>query len=651
MVLSAGATGNCVDTIQLEYSQYRVGEAFGLVGLAVLRGPDAAEAATVEFTTRGQTATPDADYTESSGRLGFAPGERLKLISIPIVNDVIKEWAETFQVQLSNVTGSGLGSRVSATVTIVDNDQGVQFSTREVWGHEDQGRVELKVRRGSDSREPMTVDYIMNDITAKSGEDYSSAHGTLRFAADENDQSIWISVTDDRQLEADERFRVQLTNPSPGATLGSPASVTVTLVDSTGMERSRFAGAERLSDGSVEWAVAGPTSPRFREYWRVFQLEVSDDLQQWTPLPLIGTRTHSRPLGVNLGLNDEQERLFARLIQSPQFSPDPPPTGPHAVGVTRRDIVDPTRRNRYGVSILGGFPVTIWYPAIAVAGRLPDLIIEEALLTVEAAGPPGLMDRLPRFGSYSTRDLPLAHPSGSGWPVVLFSHGADAFRAQGQAICQNLASHGMVVISPDHYDAFAVLLASGQVYLSQTTASFTAANSLDRVKDLVVALDTAEHLDEHDLLLRSALDLSRIGAIGFSWGALTAAECCRTDSRCKTVVSLDWGNATTAAFPDLVREGVPHPSLMINAADNPSAYLFDKANHDAVWIQISNTTHGDLVLAPWINGGITTESLEVARTVQAYVVSFFRRYLFNQDDHLLDGPSPAYPRVTTFREK
>jgi hypothetical protein len=321
------------------------------------------------------------------------------------------------------------------------------------------------------------------------------------------------------------------------------------------------------------------------------------------------------------------------------------------VGVTRRDLVDPTRRNRYGVSTNGGFPVSVWYPAIPVAGRFPGSLIEEELLTVEAAGPPGLMDRLPRFASYSTQDLPLAPATGSGWPVVLFSHGADGFRLQNQVICQNLASHGIVVVAPDHYDSFAVLLASGGVYVSSTSSSFTVANSQDRVRDLVVILDELEKMNQEDALFRSGFDLSRTGAFGFSWGAPTAGELCRTDSRCKAAASLDWGTATTSAFPDLVRDGLQRPSLMLNAADNSSDYLYSKAGSNAVWIQISNTTHSDFVLAPWFNGSITATAIETARTVQAYLVSFFKKYLRQEDDHLLDAQSSAYPRVSIFREK
>jgi dienelactone hydrolase len=651
LAFSARHLGFGADAVQLEYAQYQVGEAVGSVSLAVVRGPDAVQAATVDFATTGQTATPDADYTETQGTLVFAPGEKLKLITVPILNDDVKEPPETFQVRLSNATGSSLGALMSTTVTIADNDQGVQFTTRQVWAHEDLEAVILKVLRGSDTVDAFTVDYTFTDITAKLNEDYFATNGTLYFASNETCKTIWVPVVNDQRSEADERFQVQLTNPTGGHVLGSPATVTVSIVDATGMEPARFAGAKRGNDGSVQLALVGPVSPRFRGYRRIFQVEASDDLQAWTLLSLLGSPAASTPPALKLAPGGMLGHRFARLIRSPLFSPDPPPTGPYAVGVTRHDLVDPTRRNRYGISTNGGFPVNIWYPATPVAGHFPGSLLEVELLTVEAAGAAGLMDRLPRFASYSTQDLPLAQPAGSGWPVVLFSHGADAFRLQAQVINQNLASHGFVVVAPDHYDSFAVLLSSGEVYVSSTSSSFTVANSRDRVRDLAVILDELGKMNQDDPLFRSGLDLGRTGAFGFSWGAPTAGELCRTDSRCKAAASLDWGVATTSSFPDLVREGLQKPSLMLNAADNSADYLYSKAMRDAFWIQISNTTHGDFVLAPWLSGGITASAIETARTVQAYVVSFFKKYLREEDDHLLDGQSTAYPRVTTFMKK
>ena len=39
---------------------------------------------------------------------------------------------------------------------------------------------------------------------------------------------------------------------------------------------------------------------------------------------------------------------------------------------------------------------------------------------------------------------------------------------------------------------------------------------------------------------------------------------------------------------------------------------------------------------------------EATQIVRAYLLSFFNKFLSGEDDHLLDGPSPAYPEVLQF---
>jgi len=67
-------------------------------------------------------ASSRCDYDSRVGVLTFAAGETSKTISIPIVDDVYAEGAETFQITLSNPSGASLGSPATATLTINDND-------------------------------------------------------------------------------------------------------------------------------------------------------------------------------------------------------------------------------------------------------------------------------------------------------------------------------------------------------------------------------------------------------------------------------------------------------------------------------------------------------------------------------------------------
>ena len=68
--------------------------------------PAAASQVTVDYATSDGTATAPSDYTSTSGTLTFAPGETLKTVSVPIVDDSVEDDAETFTLTLSNPSGS-----------------------------------------------------------------------------------------------------------------------------------------------------------------------------------------------------------------------------------------------------------------------------------------------------------------------------------------------------------------------------------------------------------------------------------------------------------------------------------------------------------------------------------------------------------------
>ena len=93
-------------------------------------------------------------------------------------------------------------------------------------------RVTLTVARSGGSSGAVSVGYSTSDGSASSGSDYQPAAGTLSWAdGDTSNKTIAVTILTDNALEPNETFTVTLSNAS-GATLGSPAAATVTIVDS-----------------------------------------------------------------------------------------------------------------------------------------------------------------------------------------------------------------------------------------------------------------------------------------------------------------------------------------------------------------------------------------------------------------------------------
>ena len=208
--------------------------------------------ATVGYHTTDGSATSPSDYEASSGTLQFSGGVKKARIAISVNGDALIEGNESFQVVLSDPTGSvtitdgmGLGSilndDVAATMTI--NDATV--------GEGDTGMTPARFTASlsAPSATSVTVDYATGGGTATSASDYEATSGTVTFSPGETNKIIDANVIGDLVLEPDESFQVNLSNPV-GASL-IDASGLATIIDDEG------APAVSVNDASVQEGNGG----------------------------------------------------------------------------------------------------------------------------------------------------------------------------------------------------------------------------------------------------------------------------------------------------------------------------------------------------------------------------------------------------------
>lgn len=648
----ANATVTIADNdspLTVEFARFEAREDEATVVIGVVRGDDGDFPVSVDYATTNVTALAGEDYIETIGRLTFASGERLKLVSIPILNDALNETNKTFRFTLTNALGASLGVQTSATIRLKDNDPGVEFVTAKYYIHEDEGALRVTVRRGNDlALGPFTVDYATVDGTALAGQDYVATNGTLAFAAGELSGSFEVPIINDGILEADENFRVLLSNVSGDAGLGTVTNLTVTLCDATGMTPHGFGAIHREADGVVNLTFTGAVSKRFQPFFDLYPVEVSTNLLDWQALALL-QRTNSATNELTfIDPAAETPMRFYRVPTNHYTAAYPKPTGPYPLGRIDRLVTDPTRRNRYGISTNGTFAISVWYPAAPTAGQRPARWFEAVMARDTSSASywayfsvTTWLDRLPYLWTYSFNDAPLAGVSGT-FPVVLFSPGATANRRHFTEQLEGLASHGYVVVAFDPYDAYDIAWPDGFYRSGRADDNY---GLKDRVRDLVVVLDELTNWNQTDSRFAGRLDLDKVGAMGMSWGGPTIAEWAQQDARCKAVVLLDPGGTGGNV------QGFSTPSLtMHNPADSDQA-VFAASKTNAFWFQISNTDH------PTFNNYIVFSSYplatnrEAVRTINAYALSFFNKWLKGEDDRLHEGPSRDFPRVINFRKK
>ena len=108
----------------------------------------------------------------------------------------------------------------------------IQLSADSYVALEADGTVTITVTRTGGTTGAVSIDYALVDDSAVGGEDFTDASGTISWAdGDGAAKTIVVAILDDEDSETEESFEVELSNPTGGATLGSPSSATVTVFD------------------------------------------------------------------------------------------------------------------------------------------------------------------------------------------------------------------------------------------------------------------------------------------------------------------------------------------------------------------------------------------------------------------------------------
>ena len=170
----------------------------------------------------------------------FNAGSSTVTITYAIVDDALIEGTETLTMTLSAGTGYAVGSPLSSTSSIADNDAAPTLPTLAIGDatvtEGDNGgptvTVTITVTRSGDTSGTSSVNWTTVAGTALAGSDFTSSFGLVSFAAGQTSKTFTVTIASDNKSEPTETFTVVLSSPT-NATIADNTGV-VTIIDNDG---------------------------------------------------------------------------------------------------------------------------------------------------------------------------------------------------------------------------------------------------------------------------------------------------------------------------------------------------------------------------------------------------------------------------------
>jgi hypothetical protein len=370
---------------------------------------------------------------------------------------------------------------------------------------------------------------------------------------------------------------------------------------------------------------------------------------------------------------------------SPAGAPEafryPQPTGPFQIGTGYLFLEDPNRFDTYSDAPDDHrwISVKLWYPADPEPGATLETYgyddFDRSMVEVGFLDSTYITD-VGAQPSASFRDAPVSS-TGAPWPIVIYS--PSAFMVSNVFLCEELASHGYVVMVVGHpYWCEFYFDGEGEIFRfdksnSHYVAMWEEEDSLETIQtkeritrategeeklelyrtlneimptevadlnhwhdDIDFLIDQLMEMNGSDGPYEGRLDTDRIGIMGYSKGGALAGQMCGMSDRVKAGINFDG-----FMFGGVVENDIEKPFMIFGqiiswCQECPSINLpfFERARADAYRVEIINANHSTFTDIPLLrnyivpDGVLTSLDGEVSSgVIESYVLAFFDTYV------------------------
>jgi predicted dienelactone hydrolase len=345
-----------------------------------------------------------------------------------------------------------------------------------------------------------------------------------------------------RVREACGDFGDELTDLVYADALGSPGGALLRCQREVANRTARL-GATTLSlwKDCNQTAYRGGTCQRARRDARIAEIRARVATRIQKRCGALYARLGLGPLDALLETIVVRGRHYAQRVYPPNDLGPTADFGPYPVGIRTLALVDPSRSNAQGT---GPRPVTteVYYPSTAAATAGVPRDVAEVL-------------GIPVVETPAYRDVARAP---GRFPLIVFSHGNGGIRIQSFFFAAHLASHGYVVVSPDHH---------GNTFTDALLGIVDPDVVDNRPRDMSFLIDRFLAFDaDPQSPFAGAIDGTRIGASGHSFGGLTAFRLAGPDPLRDPRVKAILPQAPGSPFPPDFFAGITVPVLIVGGS-------------------------------------------------------------------------------------
>jgi hypothetical protein len=179
----------------------------------------------------GGTSTDDFAIADGT-TIDIPANATTAMVDIGEVNDGLDEDDDIVLLRPKSLANLVIGNLQNSTHNITDNDDppAIQFAQATSEAMENSGTATVEVTLSAPSGKQVTVDYVRNGGNAVAG-DATVVGTSLTFAPGDTSESISVTLVADGTDENDETVGIELSANPGNATLATPSSHTLTIVD------------------------------------------------------------------------------------------------------------------------------------------------------------------------------------------------------------------------------------------------------------------------------------------------------------------------------------------------------------------------------------------------------------------------------------